>query len=118
MSPNTTVGFRSFGAVPANIIPWSDAFIQETQRNNIIATAKHFPGHGLVTGDTHKALQVIDGEMKEICNYPTLIANGVLSIMVAANCRGQSPRCIDFNQLGDTLPSVFISGVCIMVLMF
>ncbi len=83
MSPNTTVGFRSFGAVPANIIPWSDAFIQETQRNNIIATAKHFPGHGLVTGDTHKALQVIDGEMKEICNYPTLIANGVLSIMVA-----------------------------------
>ncbi len=83
MSPNTTVGFRSFGAVPANIIPWSDAFIQETQKNNIIATAKHFPGHGLVTGDTHKALQVIDGEMKEICNYPTLIANGVLSIMVA-----------------------------------
>lgn len=83
MSPNTTVGFRSFGAVPANIIPWSDAFIQETQRNNIIATAKHFPGHGLVTGDTHKALQVIDGEMKEIGNYPTLIANGVLSIMVA-----------------------------------
>ena len=83
MSPNTTVGFRSFGAVPATIIPWSDAFIQETQRNNIIATAKHFPGHGLVTGDTHKALQVIDGEMKEIGNYPTLIANGVLSIMVA-----------------------------------
>ncbi|MEN9972079.1 MAG: hypothetical protein RIS20_426 [Bacteroidota bacterium] len=83
MSPNTTVGFRSFGAVPANIIPWSNAFIQETQKNNIIATAKHFPGHGLVTGDTHKALQVIDGEMKEIGNYPTLIADGVLSIMVA-----------------------------------
>lgn len=83
MSPNATVGFRSFGAVPANIIPWSNAFIQETQRNNIIATAKHFPGHGLVTGDTHKALQVINGEMKEIGNYPTLIANGVLSIMVA-----------------------------------
>jgi beta-N-acetylhexosaminidase len=83
MSPNKTVGFRSFGAVPANIIPWSDAFIQTTQQNNIIATAKHFPGHGLVTGDTHKALQVIDGEMKEIKNYPELIANGVLSIMVA-----------------------------------
>jgi beta-N-acetylhexosaminidase len=83
MSPNKTVGFRSFGAVPANIIPWSDAFIQATQKNNIIATAKHFPGHGLVSGDTHKALQMIDGEMKEIKNYPELIANGVLSIMVA-----------------------------------
>ena len=83
MSPNKTVGFRSFGAVPANIIPWSNAFIQETQAHNIIATAKHFPGHGLVSGDTHKALQVIDGEMKEIKNYPELITNGVLSIMVA-----------------------------------
>ena len=31
MSPNKTVGFRSFGAIPENIIPWSNAFIQETQ---------------------------------------------------------------------------------------
>ncbi|MEN9699939.1 MAG: hypothetical protein RLZZ301_1137 [Bacteroidota bacterium] len=83
MSPNATVGFRSFGAVPANIIPWSAAFIEETQAQNIIATAKHFPGHGLVSGDTHKALQVIDGELQEIKNYPPLIADGVLSIMVA-----------------------------------
>lgn len=83
MSPNKTVGFRSFGAVPANIIPWSDAFIQETQNKNILATAKHFPGHGLVSGDTHKSLQMINGELKEIGNYPTLIEHGVLSIMVA-----------------------------------
>jgi beta-N-acetylhexosaminidase len=83
MSPNATVGFRSFGAVPANIIPWSGAFIEETQQQNIIATAKHFPGHGLVSGDTHKSLQMIDGELKEIQNYPPLIAQGVLSIMVA-----------------------------------
>ncbi len=83
MSPNTTVGFRSFGKVPANIIPWSNAFIQETQAHNILATAKHFPGHGLVSGDTHKSLQMIDGELKEIGNYPELIKNGVLSIMVA-----------------------------------
>ena len=83
MFPNATVGFRSFGAVPANIIPWSGAFIDETQKQGIIATAKHFPGHGLVSGDTHKALQMIDGELKEIQNYPPLIAQGVLSIMVA-----------------------------------
>jgi beta-N-acetylhexosaminidase len=83
MSPNKTVGFRSFGAITANIIPWSDAFIQQTQSHNILATAKHFPGHGLVSGDTHKALQMIDGELKEIGNYPELIKNGVLSIMVA-----------------------------------
>lgn len=83
MSPNKTVGYRSFGKNPENIIPWSDQFIQSTQSNNIIATAKHFPGHGLVSGDTHKSLQVINGELKEIKNYPPLIKNGVLSIMVA-----------------------------------
>ena len=83
MSPNSTVGYRSFGKNPENIIPWSNQFIQTTQKNNIIATAKHFPGHGLVSGDTHKSLQVISGDLKEIQNYPPLIQNGVLSIMVA-----------------------------------
>lgn len=83
MSPNKTVGFRSFGKNPKNIIPWSSAFIKTTQSKNIIATAKHFPGHGLVTGDTHKSLQMIDGELKEIKNYPDLIADSVLSVMVA-----------------------------------
>ena len=92
MSPNKTVGFRSFGAVPSNIIPWSDAFIQQTQSHNIIATAKHFPGHGLVSGDTHKALQMIDGELKEIGNYPQLIDNGVLSIMVAHIAVKNNPK--------------------------
>lgn len=92
MSPNKTVGFRSFGAVPANIIPWSNAFIQQTQAKNIIATAKHFPGHGLVSGDTHKALQVIDGELKEIGNYPQLIKDGVLSIMVAHIAVKNNPK--------------------------
>lgn len=83
VSKNSTVGYRGFGKDPKNIIPFSNAFIDETQKSNIIATAKHFPGHGLVSGDTHKALQVIDGELKELHNYPPLIENGVLSVMVA-----------------------------------
>ncbi|MFM7596214.1 MAG: glycoside hydrolase family 3 N-terminal domain-containing protein [Flavobacteriales bacterium] len=80
---NATVGYRGFGSKPEHLIPWSNSFIQETQKKNIIATAKHFPGHGLVSGDTHSSLQTIDGELKEISNYPELIKQGVLSIMVA-----------------------------------
>ena len=80
---NATVGYRGFGSKPEQLIPWSNTFIQETQNKNIIATAKHFPGHGLVSGDTHSSLQTIDGELKEISNYPELITQGVLSIMVA-----------------------------------
>lgn len=83
MSPNKTVGYRGFGTNPENIIPFSNAFIDQSQKQNIIATAKHFPGHGLVSGDTHKSLQTIDGELKELETYPPLIKNGVLSIMVA-----------------------------------
>ena len=37
----------------------------------------------MVSGDTHKSLQVINGALKEIQNYPPLIKDGVLSIMVA-----------------------------------
>lgn len=83
MAPNKTVGWRSFGHYPDSVISWSNAFIQESQRQNVIATAKHFPGHGFVTGDTHKNLVYIDGEMRELKNYPTLIDNGVLSVMIA-----------------------------------
>ena len=82
-SKNKTVGYRGFGSKRENLIPWSIEFINETQSKNIIATAKHFPGHGLVSGDTHQSLQVIDGALKELSTYPPLIKSGVLSVMVA-----------------------------------
>ena len=110
MSPNATVGFRSFGAVPANIIPWSGAFIEETQAQSIIATAKHFPGHGLVSGDTHKALQVIDGELKEIQNYPPLITQGALSIMVAHIAVQNNPK-YNTNGLPSTCSKAIVTDL-------
>jgi beta-N-acetylhexosaminidase len=110
MSPNKTVGFRSFGAIPENIIPWSNAFIQETQKNGIIATAKHFPGHGLVSGDTHKSLQVIDGDLKEIGNYPKLIEDNVLSIMVAHIAVQNNPK-YDTKGLPSTLSPEIVTNL-------
>ena len=110
MSANQTVGFRSFGAMPENIIPWSNAFIQETQRNNILATAKHFPGHGLVSGDTHKALQVIDGPLKEIGNYPLLIKEGVLSIMIA-HIAVKNNSQFDTKGLPSTCSETIVKGL-------
>lgn len=110
MSPNRTVGFRSFGAIPANIIPWSNTFIQQTQKNGIIATAKHFPGHGLVSGDTHKTLQVIDGELKEISNYPKLIEDGVLSVMIGHLAVKNNPK-YDTKGLPSTLSRVIVTNL-------
>lgn len=106
MSKNSTVGYRGFGKDPANIVPWSSKFIEKSQEMNVIATAKHFPGHGLVSGDTHKALQVIDGELQEVQNYPELIKDGVLSIMIGHLAVVNNPK---FNTEG--LPSTISAKI-------
>lgn len=84
VSPNNeAIGNRTLGSDEEMIVPLAKAFIQATQEDQIIATAKHFPGHGRVSGDTHKKLVYIDGELTEVDLYPPLIDAGVLSIMVA-----------------------------------
>jgi beta-N-acetylhexosaminidase len=83
MSPNEAISYRAFGDNADTAKIWSEIFIDETQKQGIVATAKHFPGHGYVIGDTHKKLVYIDGEMREVKNYIPLIEGGVLSIMVA-----------------------------------
>lgn len=83
MSPNEAISYRAFGNDADTAQIWSRIFIEETQAQGIVATAKHFPGHGYVIGDTHKKLVYIDGEMREVENYTPLIEAGVLSIMVA-----------------------------------
>lgn len=110
VSKNSTVGYRGFGAIPSNIIPWSNEFISVTQNKGIIATAKHFPGHGLVSGDTHKSLQMIDGELKEISNYPPLIEKGLLSIMVAHIAVVNNPK-YDTKGLPATASSAIVQNL-------
>jgi beta-N-acetylhexosaminidase len=107
---NKTVGYRGFGTDPKNIVPYSDVFIQQTQEQNIIATAKHFPGHGLVSGDTHKSLQMIDGELKEVKYYPPLIESGVLSIMVGHLAVKNNPK-YNTNGLPATTSKVIIQDL-------
>ncbi len=110
VSKNATVGYRGFGKVPANNVPWSQAFIDVMQKNGIIGTAKHFPGHGLVSGDTHKALQAIDGELKEVKNYPSLIEKGVLSIMIGHLAVVNNPK-YNTNGLPATCSKVIVTDL-------
>lgn len=82
MSPNATVSLRSFGNHPDTIIKYCNKFVEISSQNNILTCAKHFPGHGNVTGDTHKQLVYINGEMKEAELYKPLISQNIPSIMV------------------------------------
>lgn len=110
LAKNGTVGYRGFAKVEANNIPWSNAFIARMQAQGIIATAKHFPGHGLVSGDTHKSLQAIDGELKEVSTYPELIQKGVLSIMIGHLAVVNNPK-YNTNGLPATCSKVIVTDL-------
>ncbi|MBP2833328.1 hypothetical protein J8281_14125 [Aquimarina sp. U1-2] len=80
---NEAIKSRSYGNHKDSVINLANRFIECTQEGGIIATAKHFPGHGLVKGDTHKQSVYIDGALQEVNNYAPVIDEGVLSIMIA-----------------------------------
>jgi beta-N-acetylhexosaminidase len=83
LSPdNVAIANRTFGSDHDQVVALAGAFIRRTQEKEVVATAKHFPGHGLVSGDTHHKLVTIDGKMEELPNYQPLIDIGVISVMV------------------------------------
>lgn len=73
---------RSFGNRTQTVVPLTDAFIQGTQAQGVVATAKHFPGHGRAQGDTHKQLVYLQGPPAELPVFQSAIEAGVLSVMV------------------------------------
>lgn len=79
---NEAIRDRSFSAFPDSVVHLAEIFSRVMQDEGIIATAKHFPGHGRVQGDTHKGLVYIRGYPEESENYAQLIGSGILSVMV------------------------------------
>lgn len=83
---NTVIGERSFGSDPDLVAKMGAAYIEGLQSQGLIATAKHFPGHGDTRLDSHFDLPVIDHDksrLEQIELYPfkKAIEVGVKSIM-------------------------------------
>lgn len=57
---NPIINIRSFGEDPATVSRFVRAYIRGAEDNGQLATAKHFPGHGDVTGDSHLMMPVLD----------------------------------------------------------
>lgn len=85
---NPIIGFRSFGENKENVTESASAFIKGYQSLNLLATGKHFPGHGDTDVDSHKALPTIrfsKERLNEVEMYPykKLFNEGLASVMVA-----------------------------------
>jgi beta-glucosidase-like glycosyl hydrolase/CubicO group peptidase (beta-lactamase class C family) len=83
---NPIINVRSFGEDPKSVSAFVTQFIRGVQQNGAIATAKHFPGHGNVSVDSHLALASVPGsreqlEGAELVPFRAAIAAGVDSIM-------------------------------------
>jgi len=85
---NPIIGNRSFGESTQNVSSKSLNFMRGQQEMNILSSAKHFPGHGDTSTDSHKTLPFISHDKNRILKtelkpFKTLINNGLESVMIA-----------------------------------
>lgn len=85
---NPVINSRSFGENPQVVARKASMYMYGLQDNGVIATAKHFPGHGDTDMDSHEALPVIPFskarlDSVELVPFKRLINEGVSAIMAA-----------------------------------
>ena len=85
---NPIIGNRSFGEDKEEVTKRAIAFMEGMQSAGVLATAKHFPGHGDTASDSHKTLPTINFSAKridslELYPYKKLFSKGLSSVMVA-----------------------------------
>lgn len=83
---NPIINIRSFGEDVSLVSEMAAAYIKGIQAGGMLATAKHFPGHGDTAVDTHLGLAVIEHPRSrldevELAPYRAAIAAGVDAIM-------------------------------------
>jgi beta-N-acetylhexosaminidase len=88
---NPIINIRSFGENPQAVAAHVAAFIEGAhadKKNLVLATAKHFPGHGDTAVDSHMNLATIPADRErldrvELVPFKAAIAAGVDAIMTA-----------------------------------
>ena len=85
---NPVINSRSFGDDKEKVLAKSLQYMQGLQDNFILATAKHFPGHGDTETDSHLSLPILNYsyyhlDSFELYPFKQLINKGVSGVMVA-----------------------------------
>ena len=83
---NPVINVRSYGEDPSDVARYVAAFIQGAQKAGVIATAKHFPGHGDTATDSHRGLPEIDVTRErlnavELVPFRAAVTAGVGAVM-------------------------------------
>ncbi len=85
---NPVINYRSFGEEAGNVSGKTIMYFMGLQDNGILATAKHFPGHGDTETDSHYALPVLKHSRErfdtlELVPFAALINKGIGAVMTA-----------------------------------
>ena len=85
---NPVINTRSFGEDPDQVGQMVTAYIKGAHEGGMLATAKHFPGHGDTATDSHLGVARVGGDIThlksiELPPFQKAIDSGVDSIMVA-----------------------------------
>ena len=81
---NPVIGIRSFGADGELVARHVAASVRGLQSAGVAACAKHFPGHGDTSEDSHHELPVVESlEEAALVPFRAAIAAGVQAIMTA-----------------------------------
>jgi beta-glucosidase-like glycosyl hydrolase len=110
---NPVIGSRSFGENKFNVTNKSIAYLKGMQSQGIMGSAKHFPGHGDTSQDSHKTLPTINFDSKRINDvelYPfkELIKNNLSSVMVA---HMEVPSLENKPKLPSTLSKTIVTKI-------
>lgn len=84
---NTGIGNRSFGNTPTLVSSMCTNFARGIEEENVLATYKHFPGHGDTITDSHTFLPIINKSLEEVEDFELIpfkaaIENNAKIIMV------------------------------------
>lgn len=82
---NPIIGTRAFGSEPRVVSAHTSAWVEGLQSAGVAACAKHFPGHGDTSVDSHLALPVVseDPHQRALAPFQAAIDSGVQAIMSA-----------------------------------
>lgn len=109
---NPIINIRSFGGDPKQVGLMARAYIRGSQEHGVMATAKHFPGHGDTSTDSHLELPIVDVDRArlnaiELPPFRAAIEEGVGGVMSAHIALPQ----IEPERLPATLSPKMLTGV-------